>query len=109
MVLVAAPEGIKLITDKHPDVELYCGAVDEKLNEHGYIVPGLGDAGDRIFGTKYKAEFKNRESLHGFLYFISVDTESQQRKTFGKVNGAERLRIFRKFLTSHANLGIILS
>ncbi len=52
MVLVAAPEGIKLITDKHPDVELYCGAVDEKLNEHGYIVPGLGDAGDRIFGTK---------------------------------------------------------
>lgn len=52
MVLVAAPEGIKLITSKHPDVELYCGAVDEKLNEHGYIVPGLGDAGDRIFGTK---------------------------------------------------------
>ena len=52
MVLVAAPEGIELITKKHPDVELYCGAVDEKLNEHGYIVPGLGDAGDRIFGTK---------------------------------------------------------
>ena len=52
MVLVAAPEGIRLITSKHPDVELYCGAVDEKLNEHGYIVPGLGDAGDRIFGTK---------------------------------------------------------
>ena len=52
IVLVAAPEGIELITKKHPDVELYCGAVDEKLNEHGYIVPGLGDAGDRIFGTK---------------------------------------------------------
>ena len=52
MVLVAAPEGIKLITSKHPDVELYCGAVDDHLNEHGYIVPGLGDAGDRIFGTK---------------------------------------------------------
>ena len=52
MVLVAAPEGIELITKKHPDVELYCGAVDEKLNDHGYIVPGLGDAGDRIFGTK---------------------------------------------------------
>lgn len=52
MVLVAAPEGIECIRTKHPDVEIYCGAVDEKLNENGYIVPGLGDAGDRIFGTK---------------------------------------------------------
>ena len=52
MVLVAAPEGIKCITEKHPDVEIFCGAVDSHLNEHGYIVPGLGDAGDRIFGTK---------------------------------------------------------
>ena len=52
MVLVAAPEGIALIQEKHPDVDIFCGAVDEKLNEHGYIVPGLGDAGDRIFGTK---------------------------------------------------------
>ena len=52
MVLVAAPEGIRFIREKHPDVDIYCGAVDEKLNEHGYIVPGLGDAGDRIFGTK---------------------------------------------------------
>lgn len=52
MVLVAAPEGIKCIQDLHPDVDIYCGALDEKLNEHGYIVPGLGDAGDRIFGTK---------------------------------------------------------
>ena len=52
MVLLAAPEGIALIQEKHPDVDIYCGAVDEKLNEHGYIVPGLGDAGDRIFGTK---------------------------------------------------------
>ena len=52
MVLVAAPEGIKCIREKHPDVDIYCGAVDEKLNERGYIVPGLGDAGDRIFGTK---------------------------------------------------------
>ena len=52
MVLVAAPEGIKFITEHHPDVELFCGAVDEHLNENGYIVPGLGDAGDRIFGTK---------------------------------------------------------
>ena len=52
MVLVAAPEGIKCIRERHPDVEIYCGAVDEKLNDRGYIVPGLGDAGDRIFGTK---------------------------------------------------------
>ena len=52
MVLLAAPEGIKRIQDAHPDVDIYCGAVDDHLNEHGYIVPGLGDAGDRIFGTK---------------------------------------------------------
>ncbi len=52
MVLLAAPEGIERIQKNHPDVDIYCGAVDEKLNENGYIVPGLGDAGDRIFGTK---------------------------------------------------------
>ena len=52
MVLVAAPEGIDCIQREHPDVDIYCGAVDEKLNQAGYIVPGLGDAGDRIFGTK---------------------------------------------------------
>ena len=52
MVLVAAPQGIEHIQNAHPDVDIYCGAVDSHLNEHGYIVPGLGDAGDRIFGTK---------------------------------------------------------
>lgn len=52
MCLVAAPEGIKVIQENHPDVEIYIGALDEKLNEKGYIVPGLGDAGDRLFGTK---------------------------------------------------------
>ena len=52
MVLVAAPEGIKCIQDNHPDVDIYCGALDSHLNERGYIVPGLGDAGDHIFGTK---------------------------------------------------------
>lgn len=51
MCILAAPEGIKVLQKEHPDVELYCGAVDEKLNEKGYILPGLGDAGDRIFGT----------------------------------------------------------
>ena len=52
MSLIAAPEGIKRLTEAHPDIQLYCGCIDEKLNENGYIVPGLGDAGDRIFGTK---------------------------------------------------------
>ena len=51
MCLVAAPEGIRVINHDHPDVPLYVAAIDEKLNEKGYIVPGLGDAGDRIFGT----------------------------------------------------------
>lgn len=50
--LVAAPEGVQVVNDAHPDVEIYTAALDEKLNDHGYIVPGLGDAGDRIFGTK---------------------------------------------------------
>jgi len=52
MCIIAAPEGIKKITETHPDVDIYCGTVDSHLNEYGYIVPGLGDAGDRIFGTK---------------------------------------------------------
>lgn len=52
MCLVAAPEGIDTVNKAHPDVKIYTAAVDECLNEHGYIVPGLGDAGDRIFGTK---------------------------------------------------------
>jgi len=52
LCLIAAPEGIKALTEAHPDVQIYCANVDEKLNENGYIVPGLGDAGDRIFGTK---------------------------------------------------------
>lgn len=50
--LIAAPEGIKTVVAEHPDVEIYVAAVDERLNDHGYIVPGLGDAGDRLFGTK---------------------------------------------------------
>ncbi|MCI2049433.1 MAG: uracil phosphoribosyltransferase [Lachnospiraceae bacterium] len=52
MCIIAAPEGIKALTAAHPDVDVYVGAVDDHLNENGYIVPGLGDAGDRIFGTK---------------------------------------------------------
>lgn len=52
MCLVAAPEGIRAVNAKHPEVEIYTASVDEQLNDHGYIVPGLGDAGDRIFGTK---------------------------------------------------------
>ena len=52
MNIIGCPEGIKAVAEAHPDVEMYLAACDEKLNEHAYIVPGLGDAGDRIFGTK---------------------------------------------------------
>lgn len=52
LFLVAAPEGIKAVQDKHPDVEIYIANIDKKLNEKGYILPGLGDAGDKIFGTR---------------------------------------------------------
>ena len=52
MCIIAAPEGIERLTADHPDIDIYIGAKDEKLNDHAYIVPGLGDAGDRIFGTK---------------------------------------------------------
>lgn len=52
LCIIAAPEGVEAMKETHPDVDIYIGALDEKLNEHGYIVPGLGDAGDRIFGTK---------------------------------------------------------
>ena len=52
LCIIAAPEGVKRMREEHPDVDIYIGALDEKLNDHGYIVPGLGDAGDRIFGTQ---------------------------------------------------------
>jgi len=52
MCLIAAPEGVEAIQESHPDVDIYIASLDEKLNDHGYIVPGLGDAGDRLFGTK---------------------------------------------------------
>ncbi len=52
MCIIAAPEGMNALVEAHPDVQVYCAALDEKLNDHCYIVPGLGDAGDRIFGTK---------------------------------------------------------
>ena len=52
MNIIGCPEGVKTVQDAHPDVEMYLAALDERLNEHAYIIPGLGDAGDRIFGTK---------------------------------------------------------
>lgn len=52
LCVIAAPEGLRALTEAHPDVQVYCASLDERLNEHKYIVPGLGDAGDRIFGTK---------------------------------------------------------
>ena len=53
VILVAAPEGIERVQKEHPNVDIYTAAIDEKLNDHGYIVPGLGDAGDRLYGTKW--------------------------------------------------------
>ena len=52
MNIIGCPEGVKAVTEAHPDVDLYIASIDEKLNDHAYIIPGLGDAGDRIFGTK---------------------------------------------------------
>ena len=52
MGIIAAPEGLEALSKAHPDIDIFCAALDEKLNDHGYIIPGLGDAGDRIFGTK---------------------------------------------------------
>jgi len=56
LVLVAAPPGIEAVMARHPEVSIYTASIDQGLNEHGYIVPGLGDAGDRVFGTKQKAD-----------------------------------------------------
>ena len=52
LCIIAAPEGLRHMQEEHPDIDIYIGALDERLNDHGYIIPGLGDAGDRIFGTK---------------------------------------------------------
>ena len=52
LCLVAAPEGVRRLADAHPDVQIFCASLDRELNEHGYILPGLGDAGDRLFGTR---------------------------------------------------------
>ncbi|GIP35542.1 uracil phosphoribosyltransferase [Paenibacillus sp. J2TS4] len=52
MCLIAAPEGIRAVQEEHPDIDIYVAAIDDRLDEHGYIIPGLGDAGDRLFGTK---------------------------------------------------------
>jgi uracil phosphoribosyltransferase len=56
LVLVAAPEGIAAVERAHPDVHIYTASIDDHLNENGYIIPGLGDAGDRIFGTRQKTD-----------------------------------------------------
>jgi uracil phosphoribosyltransferase len=52
LCLVAAPEGVRRLSSDHPDVVIHCASLDRQLNEHGYILPGLGDAGDRLFGTR---------------------------------------------------------
>ena len=70
LCIIAAPEGVKAMQEAHPDVDVYIGALDEHLNEHGYIVPGLGDAGDRIFGTKKNRIIIRRVYEAGGLYFL---------------------------------------
>ena len=66
MDIIAAPEGVKAVTEAHPDVDLYVAAVDDHLNEHAYIVPGLGDAGDRIFGTKMYVVSNDGQYVYGY-------------------------------------------
>ena len=68
MNIIAAPEGIQRVHHDHPDVDIYCAALDEKLNDHGYIVPGLGDAGDRIFGNGYLNVFRLRRSRRSLFF-----------------------------------------
>ncbi|VEI46327.1 uracil phosphoribosyltransferase [Actinobacillus equuli] len=69
LVLVAAPEGIKALEAAHPDVELFTASIDSHLNEHGYIVPGLGDAGDKIsVQNNFGKKIKNLREILGFLY-----------------------------------------
>lgn len=63
MCIIAAPEGVKRMQEAHPDVDVIVGALDDHLNEHGYIVPGLGDAGDRIFGTKQEKEYSGLSNI----------------------------------------------
>lgn len=67
--LVAAPEGVKKLQDAHPDIDIYTASLDEKLNENGYIVPGLGDAGDRLFGTKQVEKLKKGK----FPFFYQIN------------------------------------
>ena len=64
MCIIAAPEGVRKMQEVHPDVDIYMAALDDHLNEHGYIVPGLGDAGDRIFGTKINCLGNGQQDCH---------------------------------------------
>ena len=99
MVLLAAPEGVERIQKAHPDVDIYCGAVDDHLNEHGYIVPGLGDAGDRIFGHEVipslpfspqaaNCPLQNKQTASGnpgrrFLIMFSIKARRSKRPDSG--------------------------
>ena len=81
-VLLQHRKGVKKLQEAHPDVEVYIGALDEKLNEHGYIVPGLGDAGDRIFGTKIEEPImsgKRQDYISWDEYFMGVAILSGRR------------------------------
>ena len=78
MCIIAAPEGLEAMKTAHPDVDIYVGSLDEKLNEHGYIVPGLGDAGDRIFGTKYGFKVTNFTCSH--VEICNLEDKTAMRK-----------------------------
>ena len=103
LCLVAAPEGVERLQHDHPDVQIYSAALDEKLNDHAYIVPGLGDAGDRLFGTKqYDISdiggemifpafvlFSRNNALKGEKRYARVHREQKRR---GTANGQVRLK-----------------
>ena len=74
MCIVAAPEGVEKMRREHPDVDIFIGALDQGLNDHGYIVPGLGDAGDRIFGTCRRLHMseKRKDYISWDEYFMAV-------------------------------------
>src|SRR3546814_16958354 len=96
MVLVAAPEGIKAVEDAHPDVTIYTASIDQKLNEHGYIIPGLGDAGDKIFGTKQIGRASCRERVCQYVEISVVAVSLKKKRTNNKQNSKTIIQNRRK-------------
>ena len=95
MCIIAAPEGVEKMKAAHPDVDMYIGAMDEKLNDHGYIVPGLGDAGDRIFGTKQRETQKQYRGLTRGLHGESYEKGSIAQREDGFGTGSDTVSLCR--------------